>query len=401
MATRIVPKSLIRFVVTPRFEIFYALRALGVEGQATTEWARKVRRQLPADFRKDLAVVAPRPMLWALLADAIRDAKVDPVTAPQLFDDIKSLHHRDFQEAILGGVFRRAETVAALIAGDQPLAEAVRVEAEDNSALLGLIGLYPFDLKGAVAAAFNRIISDPASYRADLLRTLDVFWRSVFADTWELLKPRMQKTVEAMKSSLTTSKLSSLGREYGLPVAFDDRKKLITNRRGAALFPYETVRAIHITPSAFNDARLWAAYEDEPGAVRLYFPVYDAGLLVPEREVKDAAAGFRALGDTTRYAIAGILARQPQTSVELAKVFGVSKPTISHHVQLLRAAGLLDERATENGVVLTLNRDVLEGISIAAADEMFGKGDAPIIRRSRRESRRHGRASALRTSGTN
>jgi ArsR family transcriptional regulator len=394
MATRIAPKSLVRFVVTPRFEIFYALCALGVEGQATTEWARKVRRQLPADFRKDLPVVAPRPMLWALLADAIRDAKVDPVTAPQLLDDINSLHHRDFQEAILGGVFRRTETVAALIAGEQSLAEAVRVEAEGNSALLGLIGLHPFDLKGTVAATFNRIISDPASYRADLLRTLDVFWRSVFADTWELLKPRMQKTVEAMKSSLTTSKLSALGREYGLPVVFDDRKKLVTNRRGAALFPYETVRAIHITPSAFNDARLWAAYEDAPGAVRLYFPVYDAGLLRPEREVKSAAAGFRALGDTTRYAIAGILARQPQTSVELAKVFGVSKPTISHHVQLLRAAGLLDERATENGVVLTLNRDVLEGISITAADEMFGEGDAPIIRRCRRESSGHGRASA-------
>jgi len=395
MATRIAPESLIRFVVTPRFEIFYALRALGVEGQATTEWARKVRRQLPADFTKDLAVVAPRPMLWALLADAIRDTKADPVTAPQLLDDINLLHHRDFQEAILGGVFRRAETVAALIAGEQSLAEAVRVEAEGNSALLGLIGLHPFDLEGAVAATFNRLISDPASYRADLLRTLEVFWRLAFADTWELLKPRMQRTVEAMKGSLMTSKLSALGREYGLPVAFDDRKKLVTNRRGAALFPYETVRAIHITPSAFNDVRLWAAYEDAPGAVRLYFPVYDAGLLTPEREVGNPAAGFRALGDTTRYAMAGILARQPQTSVELAKVFGVSKPTISHHVRLLRAAGLLDERATENGVVLTLNRDVLEGISIAAAEEMFGEGDAPIIRRSRREkSRGRDRASA-------
>lgn len=394
MPTRIAPKSLIRFVVTPRFEIFYALRALGVEGQATTEWARKVRRQLPADFRKDLAVVAPRPMLWALLADAIRDIKADPETTPQLLDDINSLHHRDFQEAILGGVFRRAETVAALIAGEQSLAEAVRVESEVNSALLGLIGLHPFDLDGAVAATFNRLISDPASYRADLLRTLDVFWRSAFADTWELLEPRMQKTVEAMKGSLTTSNLSELGREYGLPVAFDDRKKLVTNHRGAALFPYETVRAIHITPSAFNDVRLWAAYKDGPGAVRLYFPVYDAGLLTPEREVGNAAAGFRALGDTTRYAMAGILARQPQTSVELAKVFGVSKPTISHHVRLLRAAGLLDERATENGVVLTLDRDVLEGISIAAAEEMFGEGDAPIIRRSRRESKGRDQAAA-------
>jgi len=387
VATRNTPKSLTRFVVTPRFEIFYALRALGLEGEATTEWVRKARRQVPVDFRKALTGVAPRPMLWALLADSIRDAKADPETVPQLLDDINSLQHRDFQKAILEGVFRRTETVAALIAGEQSLAEAVRIEAEGNSALLGLIGLHPFDLEGAVAATFNRLISDPATYRADLVRTLDVFWRSSFANTWKLLEPRMQRIVEAMQSSLTASKLSVFGREHGLPVAFDDRKKIVTSRRGAALFPYESVRAIHIMPSAFNDARLWAAYKDAPAVVRLYFPVFDAGLLMPQREVGDAAAGFRALGDTTRYAMAGILARQPQTSVELAKVFGVSKPTVSHHVQLLRAAGLLDERVTENGVVLILNRGALERISTVAAEEMFGEGDAPIIRRSRRESK--------------
>jgi ArsR family transcriptional regulator len=387
VSKRTTPKSLARFVVTPRFEIFYALRAVSLEGEATTDWARKTRRQVPADFMNDLRVVAPRPIQWALLADSIRDAKVDPETVPQLLDDINSLRHRDFQKAILEGVFRRTETAATLIAGEQSLAEAVRIEAEGNSALLGLIGLHPFDLEGAVAATFNRLISDPASYRADLVRTLDIFWRSSFADTWKLLEPRMQKIVEAMQGSLAAGKLSVFGREHGLPVAFDDRKKLVTSRRGAALFPYESVRAIHIMPSAFNDARLWAAYKDRPGAVRLYFPVFNAGLLTPQREVGDAAAGFRALGDTTRFAMAGILARQPQTSVELAKVFGVSKPTISHHVQLLRAAGLLDERATENGIVLTLNRDALERISTAAAEEMFGEGDAPMIRRSRRETR--------------
>jgi len=394
MPTRVAPKSQTQLAVTPRFEVFYALRAVCAEEEATHEWARKIRRELPADFREEMAAVAPRPMLWALLADSIRDVKADPETFPQLLDDINSLHHRDFQEAILGGVFRRTATVASLIAGEQSLAEAVRVEAEGNAALLGLIGLHPFDPEGAVAATINRLIADPASYRADLLRTLEVFWGSSFIDAWEFLEPRMQKVVEEMQSSLRSSKLSTFGREYGLPVAFDDRKGLVTSLRGAALFPYSVVRAIHIMPSAFNDARLWAAYKDATGSVRLYFPVLDAGLLAPEVEAVDGAAGFRALGDTTRYAMAAVLARQPQTSVELAKVFGVSKATISHHVRLLRAAGLLDERATENGIVLTLNRDVLGRISIAAADEMFGEGDAPIIRRSRREGKARPQAGA-------
>lgn len=387
MAARIALKSETRLTVTPRFELFYALRAVGAEGEPAQEWVRKIRRDLPADFSKEMAAVAPRPMLWALLADSIRDVKTDPETFSQLLDDINSLHHHDFQEAILGGIFRRTETVASLIAGERSLAEAVRVEAEANGVLLGLIDLHPFDPEGAVAATISRIIADPASYRADLLRALDVFWRSSFIDTWKLLEPRMQKVVEEMQSLLKSSKLSAFAREYGLPVAFDDRKGLVTSIRGATLFPYSAVRAIHIMPSAFNDARLWAAYRDGANSVRLYFPVLDAGLLAPEALAVDAAAAFRALGDTTRYAMAAVLARQPQTSVELARAFGVSKATISHHVRLLRAAGLLDECVTDNGVVLSLDRDVLERISSAAADEMFGGGDAPIIRRSRREGR--------------
>jgi DNA-binding transcriptional ArsR family regulator len=114
--------------------------------------------------------------------------------------------------------------------------------------------------------------------------------------------------------------------------------------------------------------------------------VFRPELLLEDGTSIDAAIAFRALGDTTRYAIASVLAHEPQTSVELAKAFGVSKATISHHVQLLRAAGLLEESATDNGIVLALDRDAVEGISEAAVQELFGAGSDPVIRRSRRQA---------------
>ena len=93
---------------------------------------------------------------------------------------------------------------------------------------------------------------------------------------------------------------------------------------------------------------------------------------------------FNALGDTTRYAIASAIAKRAMTSVELARMFGVSKPTISHHVQLLRSAGLLEETHTENGIVLAVNRRVLERSSGAAAREMFSDDDpSASVRRTR------------------
>ena len=73
------------------------------------------------------------------------------------------------------------------------------------------------------------------------------------------------------------------------------------------------------------------------------------------------------------------------TSVELSRLFKVSKPTISHHVQLLRSANLLREEQAENGVVLSLNRLTLERASSAAAAEMFSdEGPDHVVKRSRK-----------------
>jgi DNA-binding transcriptional ArsR family regulator len=182
--------------------------------------------------------------------------------------------------------------------------------------------------------------------------------------------------------------------QHRLPVVFDDQAKTIKNARGTLLFSYRDIHAIHFLPSAFNDSRFWAAYTNPAGATTLYFPVFDASLLqrvvLPSKTRRsertiDPALGFRALGDTTRYAIASLLARGPRTSADLAKEFKVSKATISHHVQLLRGAGLLSEDQTERGVVLTLDRDALESLSGNAAQEMFSGDDKPVIRRSRHE----------------
>ena len=139
-------------------------------------------------------------------------------------------------------------------------------------------------------------------------------------------------------------------------------------------------------PSAFNTARLWASYADARGRTRFFLPVYDPTISLSGTTTIEPALVFRALGDTTRYAIASSIARTPMTSVELARAFGVSKPTISHHVNLLRSAGLLEETTTEAGVLLALNRRGLERASVAAAREMFAEGDtSPVVRRSRRQ----------------
>ena len=62
-----------------------------------------------------------------------------------------------------------------------------------------------------------------------------------------------------------------------------------------------------------------------------------------ETSRKDLAARFKALADPTRVAIVNRLAATDECCVcDLTGAFELSQPTISHHLRLLREAGLVE-----------------------------------------------------------
>src|SRR3954467_6063927 len=70
---------------------------------------------------------------------------------------------------------------------------------------------------------------------------------------------------------------------------------------------------------------------------------------LPGGEAEAIAARFRALGDPTRVAIVNRLAQAAETCVcDLTAAFDLSQPTISHHLKVLRDAGLV-ESTTRRG----------------------------------------------------
>jgi len=383
--------------VTPRFDLFYSLRALDEGSEIFDDWRKTTEQALPRDFSSIARRVAPKPIMWPLLADCLRDTP-SVATFDELIETIRSLDDRNFQRAVLSGVFRNPTVVDDLISTRRTLRETVEIDAKTNVGLLRILGLHPFRSTSAVAEAFTRIISNPAEYRSDLGSAIEVFWESTFAETWNALEAPMQRRASALQESLSRRSLPALAAETKLPVAFDHRARAVTTTRGVQIFSYGGIKEIHLMPSAFNDSRFWGAYKDHAGAVRLYFPVFDPGLLrkanyrglKPTASDKgnsvDPALVFRALGDTTRYAMACILAKSPRTSIELAKDFGVSKATISHHVSMLRSAGLLHETPTDKGIALTLDRRALEDLSSKSARAMFSSANTPVVRRSRRDT---------------
>ncbi|UJF32028.1 autorepressor SdpR family transcription factor [Paenibacillus hexagrammi] len=71
---------------------------------------------------------------------------------------------------------------------------------------------------------------------------------------------------------------------------------------------------------------------------------------------------FKALSDPTRRAIIKLLREKDRTAGEIADHFQMTKPSISHHLNTLKAARLIvDERQGQN-IMYSLNTTVVQEV---------------------------------------
>ena len=69
---------------------------------------------------------------------------------------------------------------------------------------------------------------------------------------------------------------------------------------------------------------------------------------------------FKALNDPTRRQILDLLRQGDLTAGDIAGRFEMTKPSISHHLDLLRQAGLVDSTRNGQFITYTLNTTVLD-----------------------------------------
>jgi len=69
---------------------------------------------------------------------------------------------------------------------------------------------------------------------------------------------------------------------------------------------------------------------------------------------------FKALNDATRREILELLKDKDLTAGEIAEQFNISKPSISHHLDLLRQAGLVVSVKEGQYIYYSLNTTVMD-----------------------------------------
>ena len=99
------------------------------------------------------------------------------------------------------------------------------------------------------------------------------------------------------------------------------------------------------------------------------------GMRIGEPSLKqvatDVATSIKALADPTRLAILLRLAREPASVTEIARQFQLSQPTVSAHVQVLREAGLLEERTVGRSAQLSASEEGLHRMFAHAEESLI------------------------------
>jgi Predicted transcriptional regulators len=71
---------------------------------------------------------------------------------------------------------------------------------------------------------------------------------------------------------------------------------------------------------------------------------------------------FKALNDQTRREILEMLRKKDMTAGDIADRFDISKPSISHHLDLLKQAGLVESSKNGQFVYYSINTTVVDDL---------------------------------------
>ena len=305
------------------YDLFISLNVLhkpaffGLRGA----WAAGVRSRLPIDHREFLEAVA----------DYVKEPYHWLVTLPQPKDSATVLYH-------LGQV--PAEERLRVLTGmhdfdDCQWCQTLSAVAErrawgdaDKEALRAAVKVAG---KSAPSTKYLEKLLDwwvsPGVFGERYLEALRTYHEVFFAEEEYRIRPALQQAVERVKEQARNMALADILEELSGGLQFDN----LEPQPELLMIPsfWITPRVIYMPLVEGRDMFIFGARRPEDS-------------LVPGEPVPDALLqSLKALSDPTRLRILRYLAAKPQTPAQLARRLRLRPPTVTHHLDLLRLAGLV------------------------------------------------------------
>lgn len=321
--------SAIRFGVSPGMELAGAVRTLVDPGRHPLHWGwvRAVRDQVPA-------------RAFALLGTLIRSDGYLP----------------DFLTSTPGWELT-------------PEAELERLAATDLDGVRRDLAKVLERSSGRGRELVADLAEDPARTRAAVAEAWEQTWTALMAPHWPALLRLLRADIGTRSRRISEHGLAAMVDTLHDQVAWDGDAVLITLRAHGEVVDC-TGTGLMLVPSGF--LRSCAAVTELPAHPMLFYPAHGVSETW-SRSGSDGAAALAALLGEGRARVLGSLA-EPLSTSETAQACGLAVSTASHHLAVLREAGLVDSRRTARMVVHV--RTPIGDAVVAAPGRSAGLEDA-------------------------
>jgi DNA-binding transcriptional ArsR family regulator len=257
-------------------------------------------------------------------------------TARNVVEAIDALSDRDLTEIMAGELLEDADLGALTrraVDGDQEALVELQARLEST--------------KG------HAVLAGPIADMTLAVRRIVEFW----LPRYETIETRIGRMLERDVAGRRGDDIA------GDPLGFIERA---TN--GVRVIPEQRIRRIVLTPSYFG--RPYNSLTKVGDVQLICYPIADSSLGSADRLTppNSTIRLYRALGDESRLRILKLLAEGDRYLTEIANELDLRKPTILHHLAVLRSAGLVTMTNEGNMTYYSLRHDRAEeaGVELRA-----------------------------------
>ncbi|MFJ8884072.1 DUF5937 family protein [Streptomyces sp. NPDC102402] len=194
---------------------------------------------------------------------------------------------------------------------------------------------------GIARAALERMAADPARIRVMIVRHVEALWEAALAPYWAQIERILHADIGSRVRRMTADGLAGMaadlgeGVEWSADTGFDtvrvrmERHEEIVDCQGQGLV---------LVPSFFG--RHCAVLTEPPAQPTLFYPALGVSEVWHRADSTDALAGL--LGESRAAVLVAV--GESLSTTETAGEAGIAASTASHHLDALRAAGLIASR---------------------------------------------------------
>jgi DNA-binding transcriptional ArsR family regulator len=297
---------------------------------AERTWLEEARASLPDDVRRDFEDMCEQELAIHVASFVVERPELR--TVDSLVEALRTVGTAELLRAMLSDLVRgpgTGELVERAVAGDEPARAALIEKLPEKK------------------SAMRDLIADPAAGHARI-QAIVTAWAVPF------------RSIEARISGIIERDASLRAADRG---AYQGTDLIERTTGGIRWLPEVGIRRVILAPSYFSRPYNYLLAGDD---WRFFgYPVADDALEAEDRLAPPPAVLrlHRALGDETRLRILKLLADRDLYLTEIAQQLELSKPTIKHHLAMLRAAGLVTVVEGGNVMYYTLRRSRIEDAS--------------------------------------